>query len=95
MNITNAQQANSQPRNSMDSVKIHDPKDNLFEVLRKQAFDITPLQLELTLNGTEIYGVIMDWDLGNGIMTLVTYKTGDASMYLSSGGGVIGGGLIC
>ena len=34
----------------------------------------------------------MDWDLGDGIMTLISYETGDASMYLSSGGAVIGGG---
>lgn len=34
----------------------------------------------------------MDWNLGDGTMTLITFRTGDASMYLSSGGGVIGGG---
>ncbi len=34
----------------------------------------------------------MDWDLGDETMTLITYQTGDASMYLSSGGGIIGGG---
>ena len=77
---------------SEDSVKVHVTKDNIYEDLRKQAFDITQQQLGLTIHDTEIYGVIMDWDIGNGIVTLVTYKTGDASMYLSSGGGVIGGG---
>jgi len=34
----------------------------------------------------------MDWDVGGGIATLSSYATGDASMYLSSGGGMIGGG---
>ena len=91
-NKTNGQQTNVQSDNSKDSVKTHNLKDNPFEGLRKQAFDITPQQLGLSLNDSEIYGVIMDWDLGNGIMTLITYKTGDASMNLSTGGGVIGGG---
>jgi len=34
----------------------------------------------------------MDWDLGDGIATFISFSTGDASMYLSSGGGLIGGG---
>ena len=39
------------------------------------------------------YGIIMDWSLGDdGIVTLTCFETGDASMYLSSGGGIIGGG---
>ena len=29
--------------------------------------------------------------MGEGIATIVSFETGDASMYLSSGGGVIGG----
>jgi len=66
--------------------------DNPFEGLRKMAFDMSLQQLDLTLKDSEIYGVIMDWDIGDGIATLVAYKTGDASLYLSSGGGVIGGG---
>jgi hypothetical protein len=91
-NRTKAQQANGQPDNSENSIKFHNLKDNPFDGLRAQAFDVTPQQLGLSINDSEIYGVIMDWDLGNGIMTLITYKTGDASMYLSNGGGVIGGG---
>ena len=66
--------------------------DNPYEGLRKMAFDISLQQPGLTLNDSEIYGVIMDWDIGDGIATLVAYKTGDASLYFSSGGGVIGGG---
>jgi hypothetical protein len=89
---TKVQQVNGLTDSSNDSVRIQNLKDNPYEGLRKQAFDITPQQLELSVNDSEIYGVIMDWDLGNGIMTLITYKTGDASMYLSTGGGVIGGG---
>jgi len=41
---------------------------------------------------TIVYGVIMDWGMPDAIATIVSYQTGDASLYLSSGGGVIGGG---
>jgi hypothetical protein len=57
------------------------------------ALNATPEQLaiELPKDKTKIYGVVMDWDLGEGTATLVAFMTGDASLYLSSGGGVIGG----
>ncbi|MEA5005597.1 MAG: hypothetical protein VB022_04200 [Rikenellaceae bacterium] len=74
-------------------VKTHDLKENPYDGLRQMAFGVTTEQLGLKdLKADDIYGVIMDWDLGEGIMTLITYKTGDASMYLSTGGGVFGGG---
>ena len=67
--------------------------DNPYNDLRNAAFNMTIVQLGLeNLKDNEVYGVIMDWAIGEGIMTLITYKTGDASMYLSTGGGVIGGG---
>ncbi|MBK7307813.1 MAG: hypothetical protein IPI88_12815 [Chitinophagaceae bacterium] len=58
------------------------------------ALNVTPEQLQLSfpVDQTKVFGVVMDWDLGDGTMTLSTYQTGDASIYLSSGGGVIGGG---
>jgi hypothetical protein len=34
----------------------------------------------------------MDWSLDKGFATFVFFSTGDVSMYLSSGGGLIGGG---
>lgn len=70
---------------------------SLFEnylALRNMAFSVTPEQLKLLIpiERIKVFGVIMDWDLGDGIVTLISYETGDASMYLSTGGGVIGGG---
>ena len=41
---------------------------------------------------TEPYAVVMDWNTGNGIATVVAVADGTASIYLSSGGGSIGGG---
>ena len=58
------------------------------------AFSATPEQLELSLptDKTIVYGIIMDWGMNGATATIVSYQTGDASLYLSSGGGVIGGG---
>ena len=36
--------------------------------------------------------VVYDWHVGNGIATLVSFDDGTTSLYLSSGGGVIGAG---
>ncbi len=70
------------------------PEDNPFEELRNLALTTTPEQLELKLpkDKTIVYAVVMDWHLGEGIATIPIFQTGDASMYLSSGGGIIGGG---
>jgi len=77
-----------------DTVKVHNTEDNAYQGLRNMALGVTPEQLQITLppDQTKVYGVVMDWDLGDGIATLVSFSTGDASMYLSSGGGLIGGG---
>lgn len=68
--------------------------ENPYIGIRKLAFDVRPSQLGLSnpTEGFTAYGVIMDIDMGGGIATLVTYASGDASIYLSSGGGIIGGG---
>jgi len=71
--------------------KEHKLDQNPYEGLRTIALETTKEQLELT-DENELYGMVMDWDLGEATMSLVTFRTGDASMYLSSGGGVIGGG---
>lgn len=71
-----------------------DTAENTYDGLRNMAFSTTPAQLGLILptGKTVVYGVIMDWEMGEGIATTVSYQTGDASLYLSSGSGVIGGG---
>ena len=75
-------------------IKTYKTKDNQFEALRDRAFSITPEQLgiSLTEEGTTVYGVIMDWEMGGAVASTISYASGDASLYLSSGGGVIGGG---
>ncbi len=74
--------------------KVHQTKDNAFEGLRNMAITASPEQLGLSLptDKTIVYGIIMDWEMGGATASTVAYQTGDASLYLSSGGGVIGGG---
>lgn len=73
--------------------KVHHTEDNAFEGLRSMAFSVSSDQLGLAANEQNtVYGVIMDWEMGGATASTVAYLTGDASLYLSSGGGVIGGG---
>jgi len=75
-----------------DKVKETKLTDNPYLELRNQAFIITPEQLKLELdNDNDIYGIVMDWNMGNAIATVISFKTGDASVYLSTGQAFIGG----
>jgi hypothetical protein len=93
-NKQKSKQADNYVSKSGDTVKVNTLPDNSFLDLRNMALNVTPEQLLLSLptDQAKVFGVVMDWDLGDGTMTLITYQTGDASMYLSNGGGVIGGG---
>lgn len=69
-------------------------ESNPYLEMRKMAFSVSAEQLGLKLpkDSRKIYGIITDLDVGNGTATVITYLTGDASIYLSSGGGFIGAG---
>jgi hypothetical protein len=45
-----------------------------------------------SLSSSEPYGVVMDWGVEKGTATVVALDDGTGSVYLSSGGGYIGGG---
>lgn len=69
-------------------------QENAYQGLRNMAFTATAEQLGLALQPDQasVFGVVMDWEMDGVIVTTVAFKTGDASLYLSTGGGVIGGG---
>jgi len=78
--------------NQDDKVKKTKVTDNPYNGLRTQAINVTLDQLKLQLdNDNNIYGIIMDWNMGNAIVTVTSFKTGDASVYLSTGQAFIGG----
>jgi hypothetical protein len=47
--------------------------------------------LPATSQATEPWGVVMDWGVSNGTVTVTAMSDGSASIYLSSGGGSLGG----
>jgi hypothetical protein len=69
------------------------PAENPYHDLRMLALNVTPedLGLEFSEDVVHTYGVVMDWDRGGGVATLIAFQTGDASIYFSNGGGIMGG----
>jgi hypothetical protein len=96
--FSKAKRGTTPSKNSISNGQQEDttsiPQDDLYEGLRNLAINLTPDQFQLSLpnDQTKVYGVVMDWDVGRGTATLTSFTTGDASLYLSSGGGMLGGG---
>ncbi len=90
--LSNDNQTQQLPLDTVQRQKV-DPNNNPYKDLRNLALGATMEQIGVNFqtNQTKIYGVIMDWDLGDGTATLISFLSGDASLYLSSGGGMIGG----
>ena len=83
---------NSETVDNQSTNKKVDPENNPYNDLRGQVFSATPEQIGLTNTDDERpYAIVMDMGMEEGTATLVSIIDGNASMYLSSGGGVIGG----
>lgn len=52
---------------------------------------VSELSLDVDPSSNQPYGVVMDWNVGQATSTIVSFATGDASMYYSTGGGWLGG----
>jgi hypothetical protein len=67
---------------------------NPYHDLRGMALNMTAEQLGLAPDDSSVlvHGVVMDWGIRESTATVVSYCTGDASLYLSHGGGMLGGG---
>jgi hypothetical protein len=85
----------SNTKEDIDTGKVKETKlqENMYPGLRNQSLAITAddLHLKLDSNKTIVYGVVMDWDMGQAIATVVSFQTGDASLYVSAGQIYIGG----
>jgi hypothetical protein len=78
--------------NQNDTVNKTKVAYNPYSDLRNEAINKTPDQLQLQLdNDNDIYGIVMDWNIGDAIVTVVSFKTGDASVYINTGKAFIGG----
>jgi hypothetical protein len=68
-------------------------EQNPFSDMRNMAFSVTSEQLGLNgIGKDEVFGIISEMDMNGATATVVTFATGDTSLYLSSGGGFIGAG---
>ena len=70
----------------------HDP-EAIYRDLRSRALGARPeeIGIEPAEDDDRPYGALMETGYPNGVATLAAFATGDASLYFSSGGGVIGG----
>jgi len=62
-----------------------------YEALRSMALSVKPGDIGITPPAKGVYGVVMDLDIDGSTATVVSFSSGDASIYLSTGGGMIGG----
>ncbi|MEZ4794240.1 MAG: hypothetical protein R2773_01980 [Flavobacteriaceae bacterium] len=69
-------------------------EQNRYTDLRKMALTVTAKQLGINIpeDSIKVYGIVTDLAIDGGTATVVTYLTGDTSLYLSSGGVFIGAG---
>ena len=67
--------------------KVYEGLRNLMLQGSRAKFGIGP-----SSKPTEPFGVLMDWGIPSGSATIVAIADGTASVYLSSGGGFLGGG---
>ena len=65
-----------------------------FEGMRNIALNTVPGAVLANVPDDQVfvYSVLMDWDMGTDIVTLVVQITGEANLYVRSGGGIIGAG---
>ena len=61
--------------------------------LRKQALEMSPASIDVAVESDSIkpWGILMEMGYPKAVATLVSFATGDASLYFSTGGGVLGG----
>lgn len=69
-------------------------QEEIFNALREMSLGTKPsdLGLEISDESTTVFGMVMDWEIGGGVASVVAFSTGDASVYINKGGSVLGGG---
>ncbi len=85
---------NTKPNNEITEQKTEKSSEqNPYDNMRNMAFSIKSEQLDLNeFDKNDVYGIISEMDINGATATVVTFITGDTSLYLSTGGGFIGAG---
>jgi hypothetical protein len=70
-----------------------EPKESVYEGMRNMVLSGTRERFGLppTSSPEEPWGVVMDWGVDRGTATVMALADGSASIYLSGGGGYVGG----
>lgn len=69
------------------------PEQNPYMEMRQIAFSAKADQIGLEdIPDDKVYGLITEMDMNPGSASVISFLTGDTSLYLSSGGGFIGAG---
>jgi hypothetical protein len=76
-----------------NAAQVTEQPDETYMGLRKLALGIIPEDIGITVepNSKEPYGILMEMSFPEVVATLTSYKSGDASIYFSTGGGILGG----
>ncbi len=85
---------NKQKNNKDNEIRASLAKEYPYEGMRNIALNTVPgaIVAHVADNEVYVYSVVMDWDMGSDLITLITQVTGDATLYVKSGGGIIGAG---
>jgi len=76
-----------------ENFAVNKPEQNPYLDLRSIVFSSKSEELGLKdIDDDKVYGIIAEMDMNPGTMSVVSFLTGDTSLYLSSGGGFIGAG---
>jgi len=77
----------------MTSSRSPEQNKEIYLGLRSRALTVKPGDVGFDSSGEdpEPYGVLMEMNRPRAIITLAAFVTGDASLYFSSGGGILGG----
>ena len=59
--------------------------------LRKRALSVPPGEVGITPVADEPFAVVMDIGFPQAVVTLAAFSSGEASLYFSNGGGIVGG----
>lgn len=91
--IARSRTRQSEPQKAGPAIEPQPSPETVYQGLRNMVLCGTRERFGLahTSSPTEPWGVVMDWGVPSGTATVMALSDGSASIYLSSGGGYLGG----
>lgn len=85
--LSNKRKSQPKPSNWLEELRLD---RNPYQSLRFLAITTPPYKYN-GIQAESVYGFVMDYPVKNGTATLATYVTGECSLYMSNGNGIING----